>query len=88
MYIVFTSEAAAHEFLAVVDAGLGYPIPSIHPITKEIVGWTTTWAIPMKHPERDEWAIPYGPEIAAWLGDHVPVEIDETWWPPVWIPPG
>ncbi|KYF89265.1 hypothetical protein BE18_22800 [Sorangium cellulosum] len=86
VFVVFDSESAAVSFIAQVDALLGYPITGT--VNGQVIVLTRTWAEPMKHPDRDEWAVPYAPEIAPALGDHVPVELDESWWPPVWIPPG
>ncbi|WP_437759494.1 hypothetical protein [Sorangium sp. So ce1389] len=88
MHIIFTSETEANEFLTTVNNGLGYPLAAIDNVTGEIAGWTTTWDTLLKHPERDEWAVTYAPEIDPWMGDHVAVELDESWFPPVWIPPG
>ncbi|WP_437489428.1 hypothetical protein WME75_10680 [Sorangium sp. So ce1014] len=86
MFVVFDDESEAISFIAQVDALLGYPATGV--VNGQIVVLTQTWAEPIKHHSQDLWAVPYAPELEPALGDHVPVEIDESWWPPVWIPPG
>lgn len=65
---VFTSEAAAAAFVADLDRALGYPRDGVnigggvHAPAEQ--SRTLTHAIPLKHPTRDEWAVPVGPRVA------------------------
>lgn len=90
MHIIFQSKAAADAFVAQADALLG--LPAYGQINGEgpLVVLTQTWDVPIKHLTEELWAVAYKDEIAAILGDHVPIELPGPGWDPNWIeiPPG
>lgn len=88
MHIIFSSEADAVAFVAQADALLGLPLYRVIDGVNTLV--TATWDTPIKHLTEDLWAVAYKDEIAAILGDHVPVELPGPGWDPNWIdiPPG